>query len=243
MFLTRPILLPFGMLLLCVAAMLMTNSRAGIVISLLTLVVAFIVFFHCDLSGRRAIVVALVVSGMIALTVLHVLGGNVSGRFEELGLSSEGRLDVYRSALRMIADQPWFGTGQGTFQWSFPAYRSANGSVRGVWGLAHSTPLELAADLGLPLAGLILLAWLIVLGVLIRGFRIRRRDLIVPVGAFSVAVLGLAHSMIDFSMQTLGYSIIVFALVGAGLAQSFSNINKSKVAGGRSETLAGRQMV
>jgi hypothetical protein len=33
----------------------------------------------------------------------------------------------------------------------------------GVWDLAHSTPLELAFDLGLPLAGLIVLAWLIVL--------------------------------------------------------------------------------
>ena len=53
----------------------------------------------------------------------------------------------------MIADHPWFGTGLGTFVWSFPAYRSANISLWGVWDLAHSTPLELAADLGLPLAG------------------------------------------------------------------------------------------
>ena len=92
---------------------------------------------------------------------------------------------------------------------------------------AHSTPLELAADLGLPLAGLIVLAWLIVLAVLIRGARIRRRDLIVPVGALVVAILGLAHSVIDFSLQIPGYAIVVFALVGAGLAQSFpsSNVN------------------
>ena len=95
----------------------------------------------------------------------------------------------------------------------------------GVWDRAHSTPLELASDLGLPLAGLIVVAWLIVLGVLIRGVRIRRRDLIVPVGALAVAVLGLAHSVIDFSLQIPGYAIIVFALVGAGLAQSFSSIN------------------
>ena len=111
-----------------------------------------------------------------------MLGGNVSGRFDVQGLSDEGRLETYRSTLRMIADHPWFGTGLGTFAWSFPAYRSANVSMWGVWDRAHSTPLELASDLGLPLAGLIVLAWLIVLGVLIRGVRIRHRDLIVPVG-------------------------------------------------------------
>jgi O-antigen ligase len=147
------------------------------------------------------------------------------------GLADEGRLETYRSTLRMIADHPWFGTGLGTFAWSFPAYRSANVSIRGVWDLAHSTPLELASDLGLPLTGLIVLAWLIVLAVLIRGVRNRRRDLIVPVAALAVAVLGLAHSAIDFSLQIPGYSIIVFALVGAGLAQSFSSNNNRNAEG------------
>ncbi len=170
----RPILLPFMMLLLCVAAMLMTNSRAGIVISLMALIIAFAAFFHRDFSSRGAIAATLAVSGMIALILLQVLGGNVSGRFDVQGLSDEGRFETYRSTLRMIADHPWFGTGLGTFEWSFPAYRSANVSMWGVWDRAHSTPLELASDLGLPLAGLIVLAWLIVLGVLIRGVRIRQ---------------------------------------------------------------------
>ncbi len=173
----RPVVLSFTMLLLCLAAMLMTNSRAGIVLSLMALIVAFVGFFYRDLPRHGGVAAALVIGGLIALVFLQVLGGNVSGRFDVQGLSDEGRLDVYRSTLRMIADHPWFGTGLGTFVWSFPAYRSANISMWGVWDRAHSTPLELASDLGLPLAGLIGLAWLIVLAVLIRGVRIRRRDL------------------------------------------------------------------
>ena len=55
------------MLLLCVAAMLMTNSRAGIVISLMALIIAFAAFFHRDLSSRGAIAATLAVGGMIAL--------------------------------------------------------------------------------------------------------------------------------------------------------------------------------
>lgn len=222
----RPVLLSFTMLLLCLVAMLMTNSRAGIVLSLVALVVAFVGFFHRNLPRRGGVAAALVIGGLIALGLLQILGGNVTGRFEAQGLSDEGRLDVYRSTLRMIADHPWFGTGLGTFVWSFPAYRSGNISMWGVWDIAHSTVLELASDLGLPLTGLIALAWLIVLFVLIQGMRRRRRDLIVPVGALAISILGVAHSVIDFSLQIPGYAIVVFSLVGAGLAQSFSSNNK-----------------
>jgi O-antigen ligase len=219
-----PMILPFAMLVLCLGAMLMTNSRAGIVISLMALVVAFVGYFYRDLPRRGGIVATLGVGGLIAFLLLQILGGNVSGRFDAQGLSDEGRLETYRSTLRMIADHPWFGTGIGTFAWSFPACRSANVSMWGVWDRAHSTPLELAAELGLPVTGLIVLAWLIVLGALIRGVGIRRRDLIVPVGALSIALLGITHSVIDFSLQISGYAIPVFALVGAGLAQSFTSI-------------------
>ena len=85
------------------------------------------------------------------------------------------------------------------------------------WEFAHSTSLELAADLGLPLIGLIGLAWLVVLVVLMWGVRTRRNDRIVPAGALAVVILSLAHSVIDFSLQNPGYAIVVFALVGAGL--------------------------
>jgi O-antigen ligase len=221
--LPRRMVLSFAMLILCLAAMMMTNSRAGVVISLLALVVAFVCLFHRDLPRRGGIVAALAVGGLSALLLLQVLGGNVSGRFAAQGLSDEGRLETYRSTLRMIGDHPWFGTGIGTFAWSFPAYRSDHVSMWGVWDRAHSTPLELASEVGLPLAGLICLVWLMVLLVLIRGVRIRRRDLIVPVAALAVAILGLTHSIIDFSLQIPGYAIPVFALVGAGLAQSFGS--------------------
>ena len=187
-------------------------------------VFAFVGFFYRDLRRRGWIAAALVIGGLTALVFLEILGGNVVDRFEVEGFVDQGRLETYRSTLRMIADHPWFGTGLGTFVWSFPAYRSAK-SPCGESGFAHSTPLELAADLGLPLAGLIGLAWLVVLVVLMRGVRTRRSDRIVPVGAFAVAILGLAHSSIDFSLQIPGYAIVVFALVGAGLAQSFSSNN------------------
>jgi O-antigen ligase len=159
-------------------------------------------------------------SGVVLLLV-QVLGGSVNRRFDAQSLADEGRLDTYRATLHMIADHPWFGTGLGTFVWSFPSYRSAEISLRGVWDLAHSTPLELAADLGIPLAAAIGLGWILVLALLIRASWWRRREGIVPLAALSVALIGLLHSMVDFSLQIPGYAIVAFAVVGVGLGQSF----------------------
>jgi O-antigen ligase len=223
-------ILSLMMLLICLTATLMTNSRGGILFSFMAFVLAFVGFFYRDLLRRGWAAAALVIGGLSALVFLLILGGNVFDSIETRGLSDPGRLETYRSSLRMIGDHPWFGTGLGTFVWSFPAYRSA-ADMWGIWTFAHSTPLELAADLGLPLTALIGLAWLVVLVVLIRGVRTRRNDRIVPAAALAVAILGLAHSVIDFSLQNPGYAIVVFALVGAGLAQSFSsnNVNSTRV--------------
>lgn len=90
-----------------------------------------------------------------------------------------------------------------------------------MWDLAHSTPLELVADLGIRLAAAIGLGWILILALLIRAARRRRRDGIVPLAALSVALIGLLHSMVDFSLQIPGYAIVAFAVVGVGLGQSF----------------------
>src|SRR6185437_7811152 len=119
---SRPILIPLAMLILCLVAMLMTNSRAGIGISMIIFVMTVAAYFRRAMSGRGAMVSTLAGGAVIVLVVLQVLGGNVSGRFNIEGFSGEGRFETYHSTLRMIADHPWFGTGLGTFVWSFPPY-------------------------------------------------------------------------------------------------------------------------
>lgn len=205
----------------CFTALLLSGSRAGVMVSMLTFVAAFTLFFRRDLPKRSGL--ALLVAGAtgVALVVVPFLGGAVNRRFDTQGLADEGRLATYRSTLQMIADHPWFGTGLGTFAWSFPSYRSTKPSLIGVWDIAHSTPLELAADLGIPLAAAIGLGWILILVLLFRAARRRRRDGIVPLAALSVALIGLLHSMVDFSLQIPGYAIVAFAVVGGGLGQSF----------------------
>jgi O-antigen ligase len=93
--------------------------------------------------------------------------------------------------------------------------------------VAHNTLLEIAADMGVPIAVLVVVAWIVIFAMLIRGVWVTRRDLVVPVAAFSVAILAVLHSLIDFTLQMPGYSIVALALIGAGLAQS-ANGNRDK---------------
>jgi O-antigen ligase len=219
--LPRDVLTAAGLTVLCLTAMFMTNSRAGSIFSLLGCLIASIGFHLQDLNSIKRICASLA-TAFAALAVLFlIMGSNVSGRFDFQSLRSEDRFSTYQSVLQMIWDHPWVGTGLGTFAAAFTAYRSGDISVVGVWDKAHNTPLELAAEMGVPLTAIVILVWSIGFGVLIRGMLRRRRDQIFPVSALAIASIALAHSMVDFSLQIPGYSLIVFALVGAGIAQSF----------------------
>jgi O-antigen ligase len=217
----RDVAIPFATLFLCLAAMFMTSSRAGVLVSLAALILAFALYFRRDLPRRGRLLSAVLGGGFGALILLQLMGASVNARFDAQGLGDEGRLATYRGTLRLIADHPWFGTGQGTFAFAYPAYRPPDVAMLGTWDRAHDTLLEIAADMGIPIALLVVIAWLVVLAILIHGVRHRRRNLIFPVAGLSVAALSLLHSLVDFTLQIPGYSIVALAVVGGGVARSF----------------------
>ncbi len=216
------------MLLVCVTAMLMAGSRAGVVFSLVGLAVAYLAFYRRRWRDRRKLVLAVLTVAVAGAVLLQVFGGEVGNRFNEYGVSDPARSATYKSTLKMISDHPWFGTGLGSYEWSFPAYRSDDASIWGVWNRAHDTLLEIAAELGVPLALLVAALWCLALWRLWRGIGLRKRDIAIPTAAFAVAVIGLLHSLIDFSLQIPGFAIPVFALVGAGFAQSYSSVRQDR---------------
>src|SRR6202000_2197839 len=146
------VLVRLAMLFVCLSALFMTDSRGGVLVSLGVFILTFIIYFARDMSRRAGLVAALLGATATSFLLLEVMGRNVTTRLDLQGLSDEGRLSAYRSTLKIIADNPGFGTGLGTFDYAFPAYRSSDASMQGRWDIAHSTPLELASDVGIPLA-------------------------------------------------------------------------------------------
>jgi O-antigen ligase len=210
---------------ICLVAMLMTASRAGIVLSLMCIAIAVLLAVRPAVAGRRIGLVELV-AGIIILGVLAiVLGGAVANRFALQGLSDGGRTEIYAATLGVIKDNWLVGTGLGTFRWGFSPYRPSDIPVWGVWDRAHNTVLEIAAEMGVPLASVVLLGAFLILAVLVRGVLIRRRDRAMCIAGLAVALLSFSHALIDFSLQIPGYAITAFSIIGAGLAQSFRPLN------------------
>jgi hypothetical protein len=207
--------------LVCLLAMFLTGSRAGAGASLAAMVVAVAAFFHRRFTRWYGAVAVLLAGLVVALALTQILGGAVGGRFSTQGLSDEGRLSTYRAVLRIIGDHPWLGTGFGTFEWIYPAYRTDDISLAGTWNRAHNSFLELASDGGLLIGGLAVAVAVIAIAILARGIRLRRRDVVLPSVALGAVLAALAHSMVDFSLQIPGYAIVIFALLGSGLTQSF----------------------
>jgi O-antigen ligase len=217
----RKAVIDFVAFFLCFVAMFLTGSRAGVVFSLLAAVIAVGLFVLKTIPLGRGALRLVLAAGCGVFILTQVLGAGVMARFDIEGVAGGGRPETYRSTLAIIEDHPWLGTGLGTFASVFPAYRSSAGTSWGVWERAHSTPLEIASDMGLPLAGIVMAAWAGVFAVLGHGLRVRNRDHFIVVAALAVATLAITHSLIDFSLQIPGFALVVLALVGAGLAQSF----------------------
>jgi O-antigen ligase len=205
---------------LAFAALLMTRSRAGVLLSLGGLFVASLFLLRHRLSARTGTLATLGVVLLIGAVMLELFAGAVASRIGALGLVDQGRLSGYASALAIIIDHPLLGTGLGSFGDVFPAYRSAEISTAGTWDRAHSSPLEIAVELGAPIAIATVVLWLAALWRLARGALSRRRDVEFPASAFGIGLLGSLHALVDFSPQIAGFGVMWLALLGGGLAQS-----------------------
>jgi O-antigen ligase len=162
------------------------------------------------------------------LFLFQFVGGAVAGRILSYGLIDEQRFNAYRAAWAMIREHPLLGIGYGNFESAFPAYRPAALGSLGIWDRAHSTPLELAVELGVPAACLIMITCLWYLYHLLNGSLHRRRDRYIPIIGASVATLGFLHTSIDFSLQIPGFGVFFAAITGCGLAQSRSSSEQKK---------------
>ncbi|MBR0954359.1 O-antigen ligase family protein [Bradyrhizobium canariense] len=214
---------------ICLIATAMTGSRAGLLLSICAFLLACALYVAPLPLGKLRRWGLAAGTAAVALLILQLVGGAVAGRIGTYGLIDEQRFNAYERSIAIIRGYPLLGIGWGNFEATFPAYRTAELGSLGIWDRAHSTPLELAAELGLPAAGLIVACSLWYIYLLLRSSLRRKRDRYIPIIGISVAVLGLVHSCIDFSLQIPGFGIFFAAIVGCGLAQAIpSELRKER---------------
>jgi O-antigen ligase len=216
--------------LICFFALVATGSRGGLICSFLGLVASAVLMIATKLKlSLRAAVFgtagAFVVAGMLLSNI---------GRIAAHGLLDANRLSVYQAVLNAIAARPWLGWGLGSFGDAFPAFRSSDLPMWGVWDYAHSTVLELAFEMGLPLTAIIGLAALASIYWLAQG-AVRatggERQLLAAI--LGAAILTYLHAFVDFSLQIPGYAAVFGILLGCGISRSFSTRRRRRVRRGR----------
>jgi O-antigen ligase len=214
-----------GMWLVMFAALLGTGSRGGVVATAAGLgTVALLFSRRQERLVARGIGVLMTVAGAVAMVLLILLFGDaLLGRLLSSGVSDSARLATYRITIKAIADAPVLGFGYGAFADTFALYRDQSMSSVGVWEMAHNTYLEVWLGLGLVFGTLLIvavcsLAWQCLVG----GIRRIQNATPAIIGASCSVVVGL-HAAVDFSLQVQAVTISYTALLGAGVAQSFSS--------------------
>jgi hypothetical protein len=211
--------------LTCFLALLLTGSRGGLIFSCLGLLVAIILMIANRLRPGFWYVVG---SAGVALALM---AGWLSqtGVIGSKGLVDDARWSVYGSCIEAIRRRPFLGAGAGTFADLFPSLRADDLSRWGVWDYAHSTLLEIAVEMGIPIAAMIVLAAAASLFMLARAaLRCKDRSRSSLSAITGIAVLSYLHSIIDFPLQIPGYLIPFGILLGCGLARAASEPAKPR---------------
>jgi len=201
-------------------ALLWTASRAGIMASLGGVVTLLLLSV---LLLRRQFVLGFVMVGVLIVMIGAVMfyGENFADRLAEAG-GVDLRLAVARRTFEAALDVPWTGFGYGSFDRMFAVYRNTDALVTLHWDKAHNTYVELLFELGFPgTIGLVVLVLALLVALVINLLGRESRPMISLV-ALAASVLVFSHAMVDFSLQIQAVALTYWALLGAGLAQSWS---------------------
>ena len=219
------ILLRLAAGLACFFALLFTGSRGGLIATALGLLVAIGLMLGNRLKPR---LLYTLVSSCLGLILIGAWLSQ-TGRIGSEGLFDDGRWSVYRTCIEAIRQRPLLGSGVGTFADIFPSLRRADSSSWGVWDYAHSTILEIAVEMGVPVAAIVVAAAAISVFILARAaLRCQGRSRSTLSAAAGIAMLSYFHSLIDFSLQIPGYLIVFAILLGCGLARATAELTPNE---------------
>lgn len=210
-------------LLLLFAALLLTQSRMGllaVMIATVVLLAGWVVRLPPGSSRRLG---TLLLSLLVVLVAVNFFlsGGATVERIYRLFDAGDLRFNAYPLILDAISERPWLGYGLGAFETAFRAFRDE--SIQLLFDRAHSDYLELVMDLGWPMAILMMMSFVLLL---VAGWRASRTRTDYEFALLSVAatIQIAVHSALDFSMQmpAVVFAYLLVALVGLGRSHSAS---------------------
>jgi probable O-glycosylation ligase (exosortase A-associated) len=214
-------------MLISVAGVIVTFSRAGFLTLAATgvMLLAVLVRRHSNGAAALLVAVALVVPVLVPDSYFDRLSTITDIEADQTG-SAQGRWRDVIVAAGIVAENPIVGAGIGNDMLALNEYRG-----RETFRSVHNAYLQYAVDLGLP--GLLLFAWLHV-----RCFRIARRlerlarqhDTLRPLGPLAAGIqVSLVTFFVAAMFHPIAYQFYFFTI--AGLAIALKNAARTSGAG------------
>lgn len=205
-----------------IVALLLSRSRAGVAATAVAALVLLLGAARRLGLGRGT--AALLVLGALAVLGLYleVSGAGLSERLALLtgGEQPEVRVALFARTLVAIAAAPWLGRGYGSFEDTFRPFRSPEMSFH--FDRAHDTYLELALELGVPMALALALVPLLLCARAAAALRREGPTLYYGWAAACAGILVGLHALVDFSLQIPAVAMLFATILGIGCAQSWS---------------------
>ena len=187
----------------------LSGSRAALAAAILGALLAFAVGVRSDGAGRAGLRrVLLVLLGVAAL--LAVALPRLAARFLPLTTTSglDVKADIARTALALIPEAPWFGTGRGTAVDLLPQVGLIDGPR--ITSHIETAPVTFLVEWGPLWGGALVLGGLALLGLTFRTNEDPARRL-AACGLVAYAIQNLA----DFGWEYAGSSVLAVALLGS----------------------------
>ncbi len=137
------------------------------------------------------------------------------------------RWEFWRITFKMIAANPLWGYGYGSFADVFQLFQPPE--IFLMVGQAHSSYLETLSDFGIVFGSIGLVGLLIVMGRFVQVAVVRGEHNILVLLVAGVTVLSASHSLVDFSLQIPGLNQMILVLVGLGVAQLDQRARRRRV--------------
>lgn len=206
------------------AAIVLTSSRMGVVVSLFVVgcMMLDVILRRKGSGGAFNMWASLSVIAGMALMVPFVGGAmKVWHRFVVTSPVETERLGVWEGVMDAIHASPNWGYGLGTFQKLFPYYRPSD--ITSYYRYAHSDWLEAYFDFGLFGFVLVVLFFGAILLTLARE-RIRRTSSFrrsVAAMVFVSLAGCLLHALVDFPLHIASVQLTFVAIAAVGLASAY----------------------
>jgi O-antigen ligase len=208
----------FALALILCAGVLLSGSRAGMG-SLILGLVAMAMFYTRGMA--RVLFAVLIPLVVTALMVFAPAGERLTEKSVSLVHEGAGSRELLaKMTLDAIEARPWVGWGMNSFEDLYNVLQPP--SLTEFFDKSHNTYLELAFDLGIPVASALVLAVGLVAGRCAVGCVVRKRDRELPMLGLLTTMMVAFHALFDFSLQIPAMTCTYMAILGVAWANSWS---------------------